>query len=426
MALLQPTLCGPGRDSLLCSELRKAFRERIFIRPPFPWPGKNSVSARRRAASDLGQNIKTAKRLYPSSLHFIIAHSHGGNIVAYAAESLEVRDGVAGFACLSTPFFQAKIRTLDAKMLALGVMLIFATVSVYFPRYALLSAWPTYVSTAIYCVISSVAGLILQRVIGSFDGTARRLARHINAEVAPDVNLRIFRSVGDEASFSLGAAQFCQWISLEVFQKSVEYWTRSLIHLPHGIFTHRPLDKATKITWLFGLPGAAFLAIIMVSLDLIHNTLVGYIIVLLGLALSLNLVYAICSTMLQKTKILQKMVMILMMSVIPGLAIVALLVSSAMTAFWVGTTDYIAWVREVEQGRLRQNLLRRLKDWSVGLSIAMLVEVNTEVSPVGEWVVSQHPRSEDANLAHSAYDNPKVVEAVIRWLVASVNLVSSD
>src|SRR2546421_3776899 len=76
----------------------------------FAWSGSNSHSARCRAATDLRQHIRDCKGSYPLQDHFLIAHSHGGNVVLYALRDKTAAASVRGVICLSTPFIQCRHR----------------------------------------------------------------------------------------------------------------------------------------------------------------------------------------------------------------------------------------------------------------------------------------------------------------------------
>ena len=67
----------------------------------FEWSGSNSIEARRKAAAALRQHLANARWRRPEAQHFVVAHSHGGNV---ALESIEDQP-VSGLVTLATPFF---------------------------------------------------------------------------------------------------------------------------------------------------------------------------------------------------------------------------------------------------------------------------------------------------------------------------------
>ena len=68
-------------ESLLCQTLRKQFDTVIFKR--FKWDGYNSASHRWNASLQLRTEIRGTIKDNPFSRHFIIGHSHGGNVGGY-------------------------------------------------------------------------------------------------------------------------------------------------------------------------------------------------------------------------------------------------------------------------------------------------------------------------------------------------------
>jgi hypothetical protein len=68
----------------------------------FPWPGRNSVKARTRAAEDLRALLRGDLYESPAARHVLIAHSHGATIVLNALDGADsVRDAVAAVVLLS-------------------------------------------------------------------------------------------------------------------------------------------------------------------------------------------------------------------------------------------------------------------------------------------------------------------------------------
>ena len=107
---------APG--SPLQTALRAAF-EGIKV-DAFQWSSWNRFSARHRAAEELAEKIKST-----TGRHYIIAHSHGGNVAIEATRSQENR--VAGLICLNTPFFIALGRE-SFNLFALVFALIYLTI----------------------------------------------------------------------------------------------------------------------------------------------------------------------------------------------------------------------------------------------------------------------------------------------------------
>ena len=97
--------------SLLRRKLQAALGDDVvFI--PFRWSGMNWPAARYRAAGRLREHFGDTALRYPGRSHYLISHSHGGNVCLYALREAE-REGSAvptGAVCLSTPFIAAQPR----------------------------------------------------------------------------------------------------------------------------------------------------------------------------------------------------------------------------------------------------------------------------------------------------------------------------
>jgi hypothetical protein len=77
----------------------------------FFWGRCNNSQPSRLAASNrlIARLDKTFERS-PKAHHFVIAHSHGGNVALYALENEIVRERLSGIVCIATPFLEAKPR----------------------------------------------------------------------------------------------------------------------------------------------------------------------------------------------------------------------------------------------------------------------------------------------------------------------------
>ena len=84
---------------------------------PFPWSGRNNPAARAKAKDDLRAHLRDlqGQQQYKEASHYIIAHSHGGNVALYALLDEALRDTIAGVACLATPFILSRPRVLGSQ-----------------------------------------------------------------------------------------------------------------------------------------------------------------------------------------------------------------------------------------------------------------------------------------------------------------------
>jgi hypothetical protein len=79
----------------------------IFI--PYKWSGANSHSDRLRAAKDLATSLRQSLNVRQFLPHYIVAHSHRGNVALYALNLLTPpeRRRIAGIVTLGTPFIRS-------------------------------------------------------------------------------------------------------------------------------------------------------------------------------------------------------------------------------------------------------------------------------------------------------------------------------
>jgi hypothetical protein len=82
------------------------------------WSERNSVSDRRKAADVLRVHLDECLKSSPDAEHFVVAHSHGGNIASMAFSQMEEADSLRRihFAAISTPFIWFHIRDLPDAM----------------------------------------------------------------------------------------------------------------------------------------------------------------------------------------------------------------------------------------------------------------------------------------------------------------------
>ena len=122
---------------------------------------------------------------------------------------------------------------------------------------------------------------------------------------------------------------------------------------------------------------------------------------------------AIFATMLFRTGQLRKYVF--------GAAFVTMAAAAALVIVAFGMT----LPRELFPGG-------RFVRWLCVIYITLQIEINSEVTPKGEWVVQQFDRNEDDNratnrgLVHSVYDDKEVIKALIRWISASTGMTISE
>lgn len=98
-------------DSPLARTVMNSLGNNVYVEP-FTWSGNNSHTARESAGTELAKKIRDFSQNNPELPQYIIAHSHGGNVAAYALTDSEASSNIAGVACLGTPFIKARARDL--------------------------------------------------------------------------------------------------------------------------------------------------------------------------------------------------------------------------------------------------------------------------------------------------------------------------
>jgi hypothetical protein len=105
--------CRP--DSQLSAAIRDRFGSHTLIEV-HQWSTANSHAARSDAGLEMRDKLRASLSSHPLAEHFIIAHSHGGNVVSYALEAEDVQCRVRGVVYLATPHVRTRARDLDASM----------------------------------------------------------------------------------------------------------------------------------------------------------------------------------------------------------------------------------------------------------------------------------------------------------------------
>jgi hypothetical protein len=209
---------------LLARELHE--RQIAVSYSAFPWSGDNSVRARAEAAKEfslyLGRQLKSASDID----HFVVAHSHGGNVVLRA-----LLDGppdqckaLSGFVTMSTPFIwfeplRAAPITKALAFLSNAVIPLVLFLATVVASYFLISLpfQDYFVQAPIMSGAVTIVGVLTGFAAGAYQIEKRsRIKELVNrATSAPQSEpefprLLVLRSPGDEASFGLRAAQIAR------------------------------------------------------------------------------------------------------------------------------------------------------------------------------------------------------------------------
>ncbi|MEW2144406.1 hypothetical protein AB0869_16510 [Micromonospora vinacea] len=224
-------------DSALSTSLQKAGCHVTR----FVWSGRNSHRARAAAAHGLAEHLRQQLIEHPRARHWVIAHSHGGNVALHAANQLRTGRGGAApvtTVTLATPFLHARARRIAGWPLFVialfGVLLLSSAsaTAVAGPRTpadaALVLGGGVFAAILALCAVG--AGLH-RRSLGP--GWRSRLISAVHAPTARPDEVVVIRAAGDEASGLLAAGQFVGWLSAAATRLLTNLWFWTiLIGLP--------------------------------------------------------------------------------------------------------------------------------------------------------------------------------------------------
>lgn len=194
-------------DSDLSKTIVEEFSHKVEI-IPFFWSGGNSPASRATAADRLREQLQSQVVKWPWAKHYIIAHSHGGNVALYALRDSKLENDISGLICLATPFLLLRPRpgSLTAIYKAACIWPLFTVPGLFLEHGSL---WWIWIMIAMWgtMVISFVCW--------------KRRGAILEQTLLPEVKkekLLIVRAVGDEASGLLGATQFLGWAMASVMR----------------------------------------------------------------------------------------------------------------------------------------------------------------------------------------------------------------
>lgn len=209
------------------AKLASEFPSSIFCRSD--WSGKNSIAARMEASKALAFELKQRLTDYPHAQHFIIAHSHGGNIVCYAFRDYpDLERQITGVITLSTPFLHGTIRTVGesadknggkvnrTQTLLNHIMLFLMMCGVYILKstlYIFTIFWSESPGLMVELSFAFIVTMIVLFFILSLGPGFRDVAQQkINLKLLSPRPLLIIRIAADEASAVLLLSQLGIWL----------------------------------------------------------------------------------------------------------------------------------------------------------------------------------------------------------------------
>lgn len=203
-------------DSTVCTTLRARFGERLLI-DTTKWSGWNTFRARRMGAEALRDAVLKSR---PDLPHFIIAHSHAGNIATYSARDPVVNRNIAGIVTLATPFIVARRRNLGqtgrVTAIAFAGLCYFAAVGVvrFFWPVDWADMWMSWVNVLfVPLAIALAVQMPVMRLLKRWSASCERMLAELQHGGIDRERFLIIRAVADEAT---GGITFLLFPSLAI------------------------------------------------------------------------------------------------------------------------------------------------------------------------------------------------------------------
>ncbi|MDI3465635.1 MAG: hypothetical protein OJF50_004456 [Nitrospira sp.] len=367
--------------------LLAAFPSSLFN--PFHWSGGNSVYAREEAAKGLVTNLTKLTIDYPNAEHFIIAHSHGGNVACYALrDQPELSNSIRGIICLSTPFLYVKRRA-DSRyifhvLMALPIFGLFLTAA-HFNLLTFAGLDPVVWDASRSFILdnfvpnaSFLAGLSWLLAFGLVRWLDRMAASVEQTMKTPSpilIPLLLVRTAADEASIALTLFQVANWIMSKLLASII--WPAS---------TARRLQENHKwvkwLRWSIFLVPLLFMIYVDFNIDPLESIFMG---IFLG-----------SMTILGLPIIFPSLITFLMSALIgPFLLIIYIIASLAISGF-IGPRFAFAHI---------------------------FLSVITEASPLGNHTICQFGFQSDlkepvrGRLSHSlTYEATEILDNITEWV----------
>lgn len=392
-------------ETSLCRQsLQSALAATVDFRV-FEWRGHNSPNARLDAAAALDRYIEGIYRCRPEVPIILIAHSHAGNIVLYAAREAECASRIRGAAFLSTPFLHVAPRLLGTRLarkleLAASVAVVALVILLYVclcptsakSLYAHLHSLTQREFWLMFAPIGLCFGLLGRYVVIPGLRTLHRknhdYARKLALPTVLPFPTLIIRAAGDEAAGALGATQFVSHMATRILRTILKWVPAETA--PFRSEKPRPWDaglsrlpRSTRVGLLISVSAVIFpigLWMILGAMSLRFSPIVNHFIA--GCALLIMLIGVFIMTW-------ETLVQLLLL---PLFVIFNLIAAAAAASF----------------------------GWRFALATFGL-DISAESTPPGSWnslqlSPSTDPYEERVGLSHGTHSDPIALAELARWL----------
>lgn len=234
-------------DSPLCQAILKLNPSVKLNR--FIWSGLNTHRARLEAANLFAEQIRKSA----SHHHYVVAHSHAGNIVRDASKhASDIAPKIKGVTLLSTPFIFRKVIERTGRSFVIAHSLGFAMIA-QLPLALVLLPFDAY--NAVTATLSMMAVFLFETQL------SKRLQDQLNNELVAEQGavdfreVQILHAIGDEADSLLRFTSFLHESCFGLFAQ-LQTTARQMRDdkLPY-ILSLGVLTIAMGATWLSGMPG---------------------------------------------------------------------------------------------------------------------------------------------------------------------------
>lgn len=169
------------------------------------WSRWNGLRARRNAAQKLREKLIEEVTEHPLARHFIIAHSHGGNIAMYALRDSELAKRICGLACMATPFLRARLR--DSRSGASSIHCAIIVALTWLPLLWLFD-WMDVPAIAQVVIAGVFSALVLGPIFSAWQRNARYWMSEMEFPLLGQDQVLILTVKDDEAVEGLTVAHF--------------------------------------------------------------------------------------------------------------------------------------------------------------------------------------------------------------------------
>jgi len=366
------------------SVLRVAIDE-AFVIPPimyeFSWPGRNSVAAREVSAKKLAAQLVVQQGRHPTARHFVIGHSHGGNVALRAVEIGRLYPNVS-IVCLSTPFFNAALRDYGKGIVPLcvgaAILIWLAWLWVFLTTLGRVE----FLNGSFFFLISGVLSIPTFALLLCWKNSSSNVANRLTLRVPADSTVLLVRCVGDEASGSIGAVQFASWAvtkCITLYLRFLSLFIQLLEWLVDLWERYRKYVEYALVVWVFTAVVVPILAFVIGCFWRPMNRVLDYeefLWIMPGY-------FAMAS--------ISSFIALVIFGLVASVAIPFLLLLIVMSTLPLG--------------------------WEVACALPF-IDVTIETTPLGSWQVSQVRPTKEGGFNHSAsHSDPAAISVTTKWLV---------